>query len=68
MSKPYTSPFDPTFTSTGTDYDHGLSPKTLVRYNRIIDNINNILYPVTDKVTGISRPDKLPLKYQVKLK
>jgi hypothetical protein len=68
MSKPYVSPYDPAYTNTGIDYNHGLSPKTLVRYNRIIDNINNILYPVTDPVTGISRPDKLPVKYQAKLK
>jgi len=38
---------------------HGLSPKTLAKYNRIQSNINFYLDLCTDEETGIAHPENL---------
>lgn len=46
---------------------HGLSPKTLAKYNRIQSNINYYLDLCTDKVTGLHHPENLPTEDKKKL-
>lgn len=58
-SEPYDGLEDPDTAPTWHKRLHGLSPKTLIRYNRIIENINHYLNICTDPETGIPHPEDL---------
>lgn len=58
MSEPYRGSLDPNDVDVNK-YGHGLSPKTLSRYNYIQSNINYYLDLCTDSNTGFSHPENL---------
>ena len=58
LSKPYRGSLDPNEVNTNK-FGHGLSPKTLSRYNHIQSNINYYLDKCTDQKTGLSYPERL---------
>ena len=58
MSEPYSGP-DPVLTNLSGDFKHGLSPRTLSKYNRIQSNINYYMSLCYDKESGISHPEDL---------
>lgn len=58
LSRPYKGSIDPRDTNTNV-FGHGLSPKTLARYNYIQSNINYYLDMCTDPETGFSYPERL---------
>ena len=66
MSKPYRGSLDPNDVDTNA-FGHGLSPKTLARYNYIQSNINYYLDLCTDHKTGFSYPEKLSTQDKKKL-
>lgn len=66
LSKPYKGSLDPNDVDINK-YGHGLSPKTLARYNYIQSNINYYLDLCTDKDTGLSHPERLSIADKQKL-
>lgn len=65
-------PYNPTLASAATgmfsgDIPHGLSPKTLSKYNHIQSNINYYLDKCTDPNTGFAKPEKLSFTDKLKL-
>lgn len=60
LSKPYDGNIDPMSPEfTDTRFDHGLSPKTLKRYNYYQSNINYYLNKCQDPKTGYVYPERL---------
>ena len=60
LSRPYDGTIDPMSPEfKGTKFNHGLSPKTLSRYNYYQSNINYYLDKCQDKNTGVVYPEKL---------
>lgn len=66
MSRPYKGSIDPNDVDVNK-YGHGLSPKTLARYNYIQSNINYYLDLCTDPDTGFSYPERLSIEDKSKL-
>jgi hypothetical protein len=66
MSEPYSGP-DPVLTNVTGNFKHGLSPRTLSKYNRIQSNINYYLSLCYDKDTGVSHPENLEPQDWLKL-
>lgn len=66
MSEPYSGP-DPVLTGITGNFKHGLSPKTLSKYNRIQSNINYYMSLCYDKESGVSHPEKLSDEDWIKL-
>jgi hypothetical protein len=66
MSEPYTGP-DPLLTKTTGEFKHGLSPRTLSRYERIQSNINYYMSLCYNKEDGKSHPENLSSEDWVKL-
>lgn len=66
MSQPYKGSLDPNDVDVNK-YGHGLSPKTLARYNYIQSNINYYLDLCTDPDTGFSYPERLSIEDKHKL-
>lgn len=67
LSRPYKYQDDPQ-TLFDDEAPHGLSPKTLARYDYYQSNINYYLSKCVDKDTGYARPEKLSKKDRDKLK
>ena len=67
LSRPYKYTDDPS-TVFDDEAPHGLSPKTLSRYDYYQSNINYYLGKCVDKDTGYARPEKLSKKDREKLK
>lgn len=60
LSQPYKGSLDPNDMDAAQLKDcHGLSPKTLAKYNLIQSNINYYLSKCKDPVTGFSYPERL---------
>jgi len=60
LTKPYDGNIDPMSPEfTDTRFDHGLSPKTLKRYNYYQSNINYYLNKCQDPDTGLVYPERL---------
>jgi hypothetical protein len=60
LSRPYDGTIDPMSSEfKDTKFNHGLSPKTLSRYNYYQSNINYYLDKCQDKNTGIVYPERL---------
>lgn len=60
LSQPYKGSLDPNdMDAAQLKYCHGLSPKTLAKYNLIQSNINYYLSKCKDPVTGFSYPERL---------
>jgi hypothetical protein len=66
MSQPYKGSLDPNNVDINK-FGHGLSPKTLAKYNYIQSNINYYLDLCTDSKTGFSYPEKLSIQDKKKL-
>lgn len=66
MSEPYSGP-DPLLTNTTGEFKHGLSPRTLSRYERIQSNINYYMSLCYNKEDGKSHPEDLSPEDWVKL-
>lgn len=58
MSEPYSGP-DPMLTNLTGNFKHGLSPRTLSKYNRIQSNINYYMSLCYDKKSKASHPEDL---------
>lgn len=68
MSKPYRGHTDPYLSARASDLDgHGLSPRTLLKYQRIMRSINEILENAKDETTGIAHPENLKEEEKLKL-
>lgn len=66
MSRPYRGSIDPNEVNINK-FGHGLSPKTLARYNYIQSNINYYLDLCTNPETGFSYPERLSIEDKHKL-